>query len=271
MKKRPQTRILIVNSTRRIEITTGALFILATTAALTSTALSPTLKGPGYLAGLAGHPDRLGAAALLQLIAAACSVGIAIALYPVLRTINAGLAVGSVVFRTIEAVFYVAGVVSLLSILTIGRKLGTAPATDHATYQTLADSLVTVRDHAAVAAVFAFCLGAFMYYVVFFQSCLVPRWLSGWGMAGASAMMAGCMLALFHDTAVTGYVILAAPIGLQEFALAFWLLVKGFTPSPIQSTMPSQNSASELSSRETEDRLAHLPVIEPISRSSKLR
>jgi Domain of unknown function (DUF4386) len=268
MKTRPQTRTLIVNSTRRIEITTGALFILATAAALTSTALSPTLKGPGYLARLASHPDRLGAAALLQLIAAACSVGIAIALYPVLRTFNAGLSVGSVVFRTIEAVFYAAGVVSLLSILTVGRKLATAPAADRATYQTLADSLVTVRDHAAVAAVFAFCLGAFMYYVVFFQSRLVPRWLSGWGMVAASAMMAGCVLALFHDTAVTGYVILAAPIGLQEFAFAFWLLAKGFTPSPIQSTMPSQNSASALLSRGKEDQSAHLPSS---SRSSRLR
>ena len=53
---------------------------------------------------------------MLYLIAAGSSVGIAIALYPLLRRINPALALGSVVFRTIEGVFYTAAVVSLLSL-----------------------------------------------------------------------------------------------------------------------------------------------------------
>jgi Domain of unknown function (DUF4386) len=230
-----------VNSTRRISITAGSLFILATTASLTAAALSPALTGTDYLTGVANHPHQMAVAALLYLIAAGGSVGIAIALYPVLKNFNAALAMGSVVFRTIEAVFYTAEVVSLLSILTLGQELATAPAADRAAYQTVADSLLAAREHAALAGVFAFTLGAFMYYVVFYRSRLIPRWLSGWGMAAVALLLTACLLALFSNSMVTGYVLLAAPIGVQEVVFAAWLLVKGFSPSPLPPTMSSDS------------------------------
>ncbi len=105
-----------MNSARRTSIATGGLFIVATIAALAAAAVVPSLTGTDYLTTVADQPHRLAAAALLYLIAAGSSVGIAIALYPLLKRINTALAVGSVVFRTIEAVFYTAAVVSLLSL-----------------------------------------------------------------------------------------------------------------------------------------------------------
>jgi hypothetical protein len=80
---------------------------------LSADALLPTLKGADYLTRVADYPNRVAGAALLYLISAGGSVGIAVALYPVLRRFGAALAVGSVVFRTIEAVFYAAEVVCL--------------------------------------------------------------------------------------------------------------------------------------------------------------
>ena len=58
------------------------------------------------------------------------SVGIAVSIYPVLKKWNAGLALGSVFFRTIEAVMYIAGAVSLLSLVSIGHHFTTAAAAD---------------------------------------------------------------------------------------------------------------------------------------------
>jgi hypothetical protein len=219
-----------VNSTRRISIATGALFILATITALAAAALEPALTGTDYLTGVANHPNQMAAAALLYLIAAGASVGIAIALYPLLKKINAALALGSVVFRTIEAVMDTAAVVSLLSILTLGRQLATAPAANRAPIHAMADSLLSVRDHSTLAAVFAFSLGALMYYALFYRSRLVPRWLSGWGMAAALLIMAACLLALFSNSPVTGYKLFILPIAVQEMVFAVWLLVKGFSP-----------------------------------------
>lgn len=232
-----------MTATRRIEITTGTLFIVATLASLPAAALLPALTGADYLTGVAQHPNQLAAAALLYLIAAAASVGIAIALYPLLRPIAPALALGAAVFRTIEAVFYTVGVVSLLTIGTVAQQLATAPPGDRAPTAAIADTLVSVREHSSVAAVFAFVVGAFMYYLVFWRSRLVPRWLSGWGLAAALSMMTACLLALFHDTPVTGYVLLALPIGVQEMVLAVWLLVKGFSPSP-QTPRTSRRSSA---------------------------
>ena len=91
-----------MESTRRTSIETGALLILATIAALAAASLVPALTGTDYLMGVADHSHRLAAAALLYLIAAGASVGIAIALYPMLRDISAALALGSVDFRTVD-------------------------------------------------------------------------------------------------------------------------------------------------------------------------
>ena len=52
--------------------------------------------------------------------------------------------------------------------------------------QAIADSLLSILDHATLAAVFAFNVGALSYYSLFYRSRLVPWWLSGWGMAGVS-------------------------------------------------------------------------------------
>jgi len=222
-----------VNSTRRTSIATGALFILATIAALAAAALEPVLTGPEYLTGVANHPNQLAAAALLHLIEAGTSVGIAIALYPLLKTINPALALGSVVFRTIEAVFYTAAVVSLLSIPPLGQQLAGAPADNRAPIQAMADAFLSMGEHSTLAAVFAFTVGALMYYTLFYRSRLVPQWLSGWGIVAALLMMTACLLALFSNSPVTGYTLFILPIAVQEMVFAVWLLVKGFTPSPL--------------------------------------
>lgn len=93
------------------------------------------------------------AAALLHLIAAGCSVGIGIVLYPLLRQIHVMLALGSVVFRTIEAVSSTAAVVSLLSIAFLGRQLATTPAEDRAPIRALAGVLISTREHSTLVAV----------------------------------------------------------------------------------------------------------------------
>ncbi len=226
---------------RGYALVAGVLFITATVADLLGAAVRPDLTNPDYLTQASGQGSRVAAGALLLLIAAFACVGIAISMYPVLRKANAGLAVGSVVFRTIEAVMYVIAVVSLLSLLTLGRQFGSADAAERASLEAVGGLRLSLREHSALTGVFAFCLGGFLYYCAFFESRPIPRWLSGWGIAAIVLMATAGVLALFNNDAVTGYAPLALPIFVQEMVLAAWLIAKGFNgeaiaPAPAGTT-----------------------------------
>lgn len=225
-----------MNTTRKIAVITGVLFIIATLMGpILATPLTPVLTGTDYLTGFSAHPNQVAGGVLLWIIGYLACAGIAVAMYPVLWKWNAGLALGSVIFRTIETAFYMVGLVCLMSLFTLGQQFTTAAVADRASLQAIGDLLVSTREHAALLAVFAFCLGAFMYYYLLFQSRLIPRWLSGFGIVAIILMLAACLLSLFSGNRITSYIPLAASIGLQEMVLAVWLIVKGFNPSVIAS------------------------------------
>jgi hypothetical protein len=235
-------RAIAYDSNRRISLTAGVIFIIAGVAALAAAALLPGLTGADYLTKVSGNSNAVTGAALLYLIAAFTSVGIAIVLYPILKRVNEGLALGSVVFRTLEAAMYLAAVVSLLSLLTVSQQFVNGGAADRVSLQTIADALRSVRDHATLVGVFAYSLGAGSYYWLFFQARLIPRWLSGWGIIGIVLIGLACLLALFSDSDITRYVLLILPIAVQEYVLAVWLIVKGFSSSSTQAITASKDS-----------------------------
>jgi hypothetical protein len=213
---------------------TGALLITATVADLLGAAVRPDLAGTGQLAQVSAQGNQVAAGALLLLTAAFACAGIAVSMYPVLRKGHPGLALGSVVFRAMEAVMYVIAVICLLCLLTLGQQLVSAGAAERASLGAVGGLLLSLREHAALAGVFAFCLGAFLYYCALFQSRLIPRWLSGWGIASIILLTTAAVLALFTGDAVTSYVPLALPIFLQEMVLAVWLVARGYSRSAVR-------------------------------------
>jgi hypothetical protein len=193
------------------------------------------LNDPDRLLRVGSSASSLAGGVLLQLVAAGASVGIAIALYPVSKQWGPAQALGSVVFRTLEAAMYAIGAVSLMALLPLGHQFAGSAVSERASLTALSEVLLSVREAAAVAGVLAFIVGALLYSWLVYRSNLVPRWLSGWGIAALFLMLAGCLLALFNQRPVTSYVILAAPIGVQEMALALWLIVRGFSCAALGS------------------------------------
>jgi len=240
-----------MKSNRRIATVTGVLFIVATVAALLAAAVEPVLAGTDNLTSVSANANQVTMDVFFYLIAAFTSVGIAISMYPVMKESNGGLAIGSLIFRTIEAVFYIVAIVSVLAVLSLSRNFNAAGTSDSAMLQIVGNAFLKVREHATLAAVFAFSIGAFMYYYLFFQSRLVPRWLSGWGIIATMLMMTACVLSLFSDSPVTGYVLLIIPIAVQEMVLAIWLIVKGFNSSAIASYPGSGASAQAIAASST--------------------
>jgi hypothetical protein len=168
---------------RASAVATGVLFITATVADVISRVafVQPILGDPVDLARIEANENRLLLGALLLFVGAAAAAGIAIALYPVLRRYNEGLALGSVGFRLIEGSLYIGIVVCLLLLVRLSQDAVDAGASTSSAYKVLAAMLMAARDALGEVAVLAFGLGGLMYYWVFYRSRLVPRWLSAWG------------------------------------------------------------------------------------------
>ena len=70
-----------------------------------------------------------------------------------------------------------------------------------------------------------------MFYYMLYQARLIPRWISGWGIAAAVLYLAGGLIAFFGPTLE----ILLLPMLPQEMVMAVWLIVKGFNPTAVAS------------------------------------
>jgi hypothetical protein len=227
-----------MNSNRKTAISVGVLFIIATVlGVLGRSFLQPIVDAPDYLVKASANENQLIIGALFALIAAFACAGIAIGLYPILKKHHEALALGSAGLRLMEGMLYIVGVVGLLSILTLSQEYVKAGAPDASLFQASGTSLLAVHDWAGKLGIIAFTLGALMYYYVFYQSKLVPRWLSGWGFLGAALSLAAALLAISGQIIYfsTVFILLQLPIGVQEMVLAVWLIVKGFNPSAIAS------------------------------------
>ena len=227
-----------MNSNRKTAIVVGILFIFATVANLLSNVafLKPILDAPDYLGRIFASENQILIGSLIHIIASFACAGIAIALYPVLRKYNEGLALGSVGFRIAEGMLYVFGSIGVLMLLPLSQEFIKAGMPGTSYFQTLANSLLSMRDWTGILAVITFGAGALMYYAIFYQSKLIPRWLSGWGLVAAALCLISGILVMFNiiDFFTPVQIAINIPIALQEMVLAVWLIAKGFN-SPATS------------------------------------
>ena len=228
-----------LGTTRKAARNVGILFIATTVAAIISgTFLLPIIEAPDYLAQVSANENEVVVGALFYFIMAAGCASIAIPMYPILKKHNKALALGAVGFRLIEGAIFMVGVSCVLALLTISQGFVNAGAPDASYFQTIGELLLAgyTIAHAFVPGVFAFSIGALMYYYIFFRSKLVPRWLSIWGLIGVILGIANVLLDLFGGIPnETISMMLDLPIFAQEMVLGVWLIVKGFNSSAIVS------------------------------------
>ena len=231
-----------MNTNRKTAISVGVFYIGATVAGILSKVFGPNLDAPDYLANLPANENQLIIKALLEFTMAVLILGIAIWLYQVLKKQNKTLALGFVVTRTIEAVIFTVSVISLLTLLTISQEFVKAGAPDASYFQTLGTLLLAVREWGGgVCSTIVFSLSALMLNYILYRSKLIPRWLSGWGLIGATLYLGSGFLPLFgHDPRSTIYLLMEAPLALQEMVFAVWLIVKGFDSSTIEPEIENQ-------------------------------
>jgi len=225
-----------MNSSRKATTIAGWLYIIGTVAGILSVAYAVDV--PDYLVKASANANQVILAAFFHLLMAPAYIGIAIALYPLLKQYNPYLAFGFAGFRIVAGVFIIIGVVFLLLILTLSQEFVTAGAPGSSYFHTLGGLLQAGRDLVNhVATILAVSLGGLLYYSLLYQTKLVPRWLSVWGLVGTTLTLFATLLVMFRLIGIitTSYIALNAPMALQEMVLAVWLIVKGFNPAAMDS------------------------------------
>ena len=228
---------------KKIAVTTGILFIIATVASIASLPFLAPINASNYLASVSQNENQVITGIFLTLIAAFASASIAISLYPVLKKHSQSLALGAVGFRLIEAIFYIVGIIGIVLLLSLSQEFVNAGAPSSSYFQTLGVILLSGYHWVGnVAATLAFYLGAMMYYYIFYRTKLIPRWLSGWGLVAVTMGIVASMLVMFQliSPMSTVQVVLNLPIAVQEMVLAVWLIVKGFNSAALGSGIVKQ-------------------------------
>ena len=215
-----------MNSLRKYSLAAG-LFYLLTFVSIPTLALYRSVRGPSFVAG-PGPDTPVILGVLLEMIVALAGIGTAVALYPVVKRQGEARAVGFVASRVLEAATIYAGIVSLMSIVTL-RQTGAGTGA-LATGQALAAQYQWTFFFAQslIPAVNGVLLGSLLY-----QSRLVPRWLPVLGFIGAGllvtlwfAVLVGLIGAVSPAAAVA-----ALPIAVWEFSLGVYLTFRGFKAS----------------------------------------
>ena len=222
-----------MNTYRSNAILAGVLYIIGTVAGLLSLALSqPVRDAQGLLASVAANADQVIVATLFVLLMGLSLAMVPVVLYPILRRYNEVLALGYVVFRgALETVTYFVTAISWLLLLALSQLYVQAGAPAAPGFQVSGALLLKISSLTGIV----FCLGAVMFYAVLYQSRLVPRWISVWGLAALIPSLAAEFLALFAllDPLSATASLLHIPLAVQEMVLAVWFIVKGFSPSAL--------------------------------------
>ncbi|CCH19185.1 DUF4386 domain-containing protein [Micromonospora lupini] len=227
---------------RRTSLVVGVLYLLTFVSipilGLYATVLDPeAVVGPGAETGVAWG-------GVLEMVVALACIGTAVVLYPVVKRQNETLALGFVGVRVLEAATIIAGIVLIMSLVTV-RQAEPSPEAG-----VTGETLIALHDwtfltgQGFLPAVNAVLLGTLLY-----RSRLVPRVLPVLGFIGAPLLTITFVATMFGFwTQVSpASALLTLPIALWELALGVWLIVRGFRPSPVTADLPGSSVPSQVS------------------------
>ena len=226
-----------MSADRKAAVWIGVLYIIGTVGMVLSlVVIDAVLSGPAYLAQVAAQPNQVALGALLLLLAGLALAMVPVVFWPIGSRCNETLAIGYVVFRGgLEAVIYIVSALGYLLLIALSKQPDAGPLAGFVrTVETVIwDQLIAIP----------FVLGALMFYVVLYQSRLVPRWLSTWGLVGAALYIVAPLGSMFG----LSLGVFMAPLALQEMVMAVWLIARGFAPVPtLRRELEPSSSRAEL-------------------------
>jgi Domain of unknown function (DUF4386) len=196
--------------------------------------LEPLTSAPGgLLANAAASPLRVGSSALAGIGMGLISLAIAITAWPVLNRYSSRLALWMVALAVCSFSLLALQQVGILSVLSLSEVLNTAPDVPSGVYVTVALLARSIRNWGHYTELV---IGGGMYFVFFatlFRYRLVPRVLAGFGLISVALQITVISQPFFGHEVIFP---LLAPIGIAMLLLSVWLIVRGFSDTPVAGT-----------------------------------
>lgn len=203
----------------------GTMFLLGFSGIVTARIANPILESENYLELISQNQSLMQLSVLFYLIMAIACINIGIWFYPVLKKHNTTLAFGAALFRLVEGMLYFFGIILTVTLINLSKDY----TNNNSIY--IGNLLLMLRSNTnQIFILLTWCIGAAMHYIVLHKSSLVPKWLTIWGLIGVTTCITTSILVLFQVIKPMSsiQIIFNIPIGIQELALAIWLLTKGF-------------------------------------------
>src|SRR5918911_2282765 len=224
------------HSYRWTATTIGVIYLLGMVVGIGGNVLIQSILGASDpLVSLGANSTLVAIGAMLWLLAVAGDAAHGILMFPVLKRFSERIAFGYFGARIMDAIFV--GIMALLILFQIPLaneyvKGGAAEA-----LQALSAVFTQAQLYAYHFGMLTVGLAGLMLCSLFYRAQLVPRPLAIWGLVGYAIILCGSMLE------VLGFnlrVIHTIPGGLWEVFIGVWLIVKGFSASPV----PAERTAS---------------------------
>jgi hypothetical protein len=217
-----------MNATKNLARMLGIAFLLQFVTSFSSGVfLQPALIVPGNIgetmANIASHTGLMRAYILVDMATAMGIVFLGVMLFVVLRKQNETVARLAMSLYIVEATLLAASRLAAFWLLRMSEEYiaGGQPAY----LQTMGNLALESMDFVgATLHMLVFGVAGLLFYLLLYQSRLIPRVLSLWGLVATIPMLVGTVVAIFgYEVPMAVYV----PYVPFEFVVGIWILVKG--------------------------------------------
>ncbi len=171
---------------------------------------------------------------LMTLIHTVFNIGLAIIVLPIIKPYNPYCAYAYLSFAIMATLVLSMGAILLLLILPLSEEYASTSFSSLSSIELMANLLTKGGFYAYHLAMSLWGIGSLMFTFALFQSRLIPRFMSAWGMTGYLVLIAGSISQLFtpNDDIEIYSVIVGASF---EITLSLWLIVKGFNQGELNT------------------------------------
>jgi hypothetical protein len=222
-----------MDTTRKLAIAAGVCYLITHVTSVPAGLLfGPILNRSEYVLG--SVPDTtLLVGSFLEVICALGNIGTSVALFPVVRRYSEGGALGYVGLRTLESGIIAAGVLPLLTLVTLQQGLTGTAATETTA---LGGSLIAMHNWTRLLGPGLVCgVNTVLMAYLLYRFRLVPRFIPMLGLIGGPMVFAYHTADMFGapEQVLSWAVIGVVPIFAWEISLAIRLITRGFNASAL--------------------------------------